>query len=284
MTTLTNSYSFSFNGLTFGGASSPHQILSVDGLEGLPEIRNQDDNRGYNDGMFSGQDFLGGRTISIIINTFGSGGNSAQQNLNALQQALMYQQTGTQPLYFLLPPNTTQFINARVRGFRSSIDPNYTYGYIVSQIDFFCPDPKYYDNTLQTATLQISAPPGREYNRTYNLTYGFGSLTTLTNITNSGWVTTYPQIVINGPATNIIIGNTTTNNLLYFTGLTLAPSDIMNIDLYNKLITINGLPARNVLTSGTWFAAPVGTSQYYLFATNVGSGTTATVTWRNAYA
>jgi len=67
MPILTNSYSFSFNGITFGGAGSPYQILSVDGLEGLPGIRNQDDNRGYADGMFSGRDFLGGRTISFTL-------------------------------------------------------------------------------------------------------------------------------------------------------------------------------------------------------------------------
>ncbi len=53
--TLTQPYSFSFNGLTFGGTDSPYQILSVDGLEALPELRTQDDNRGYADGMFSGR-------------------------------------------------------------------------------------------------------------------------------------------------------------------------------------------------------------------------------------
>ena len=44
MPVITNSYSFSFAGITFGGAGSPYQILSVEGLEGLPGIRNQDDN------------------------------------------------------------------------------------------------------------------------------------------------------------------------------------------------------------------------------------------------
>jgi hypothetical protein len=32
-------YSFSFNGQVFGGAGSPYQIQSVDGLEALPDIR-----------------------------------------------------------------------------------------------------------------------------------------------------------------------------------------------------------------------------------------------------
>ena len=50
-------YSLSFNGQVFGGVGSPYQVMSIDGLEALPGIRNQDDNRGYSDGMFSGRDF-----------------------------------------------------------------------------------------------------------------------------------------------------------------------------------------------------------------------------------
>ena len=86
MTTLTQQYSFAFKNLVFGGTGSPYQILSVDGLEGVPGIRNQDDNRGYNDGMFTGRDFYSGRTISMIIQILGDGNNSAQANLNTLQR------------------------------------------------------------------------------------------------------------------------------------------------------------------------------------------------------
>lgn len=82
---LTELYSFQFGTQVFGGANSPYQILSIEGLESLPEIRNQDDNRGFADGMFSGRDFLAGRTITMIVETFGSSGNSAQVNYNTLQ-------------------------------------------------------------------------------------------------------------------------------------------------------------------------------------------------------
>ena len=59
MTTLTDYYSLAFNGLVFG-AGTPYPVQSIDGLEGLPELRTQDDNQGYNDGMFSGRDFWPG--------------------------------------------------------------------------------------------------------------------------------------------------------------------------------------------------------------------------------
>jgi phage-related protein len=285
MTTLTQVYSFAFKNQVFGGAGSPYQIQSVDGLESLPGIRNQDDNRGYHDGMFTGRDFLSGRTISIIFNTFGDANGSAQTNYNTIQSILLPQTQGTTPLYFKFPnsPTSEQFVNARVRSLRTSVDPNYTYGYITSQVEFFCPDPNYYNSNLQTANMLISAALGRTYNKTFNYTYGGGSSSVTTTISNIGWATTYPIITINGPIINPIIGNTTTGNTLNFTG-TYTALDILEIDLYNQLITLNGNPARNLLISGTWFDAPPGNSNFFFTGGSTLAGTTqATVSWYSAY-
>jgi phage-related protein len=283
--TLTQGYSFSFNNQTFGGKDSPYQIISVDGLESLPAIRNQDDNRGYADGMFSGRDFLGGRMISIIFNVFGNANGSAQENYNILQSVLLPQTSGTTPLYFLLPPNPTQFINARVRALTSTVDANYTYGYIVAQVQFFCPNPLYFSNNEQTATMAYLPPTGRTYNRVYNLVYDPASIQITTTVTNNGWTNTYPTITLNGPIENPIIGNSTQNAYLQFAG-TYADTDLLVIDLYNKLVTLNGLPARNLLVSGTWFSASPGNNEYYLegdFGSTLIGTTKAVVTWNSAY-
>ena len=282
--TLTAVYSFSFNGQVFGGANSPYQITEVDGLESLPEIRNQDDNRGYADGMFSGRDFLGGRSISMIIETFATTGMSAQDNYNILQSILLPQTSGTTPLYFKLPTVTgDQYINARVRGLRTVITPDYTYGKITSQVIFYCPDPRWYSSNQQTATLAYSTPTGRIYNRIYNLTYGGGSATITTTITNNGWTDTYPTITITGPITNPTVGNGTQNKALNFAG-TFSSSDALEIDLYNKLITLNGQPARNLLISGEWFSAQTGNNSFYFTGTGTLAGTTqAAVVWHSAY-
>jgi hypothetical protein len=207
--TLTQPYSFSFNGLTFGGAGSPYQILSVDGLEALPELRSQDDNRGYADGMFSGRDFYGGRTVTIIFNTFSANGVSAQTNYNTIQSYLLPQTSGTTPLYFLMPPSDTEFLNARVRGLKTVVDPDYTYGKITSMVEFYCPNPAYFSNNQQTADLAYTPATGRIYNRTYNLVYGGGSVEITTTITNNGWANAYPIITLNGPITDPILGNQT---------------------------------------------------------------------------
>jgi hypothetical protein len=288
MPAVIQQYSFSFNGQVFGGTGSPYQILSVDGLEGLPGIRNQDDNRGYADGMFTGRDFLGGRTISMIIQTVGTPGASAQANYNTLQRTLQPQTSGTTPLYFILSAGETeQVIEARVRSHIATINPNYTYGLIMSQVEFFCPDPRYYDSNIQTATLDYSPPTGRIYNRIYNLVYGGGSSVITTTISNNGWTDTYPTITLNGPIDNPVLGNNTQGFALYF-NVILSQSDSFVVDLYNKLITLNGQPARNTLISGSsqWFSAQPGNNDFYLTgdagSTLVGV-TGATVEWQSAY-
>jgi hypothetical protein len=362
-------YSFAFNGYVFGGSNSMHQILAVDGLEALPGIRNQDDNRGYADGMFTGNDFLSGRDITITVLTLGnsstaaisaatatgtgvityttatahnlvsnqivtitgvistgnpsgtagtgfnqtsqvatvlsttqftipvtltdtrtSGGtmnmsSSAQFNYNLLQQNLLPQTSGTTVMQFQMSTaGGLQRVNARVRQNRTLVDPDYTYGFIKSQYTFFCADPRYYDDTLQTASMTVGNPLGRTYNRVYPLVYGGGSTAITTSVTNNGWATTYPTITLNGPITNPILGNTTQGYYITIQG-TYANTDTIVIDLDSKLITLNGAAARNLISGGSnWFSAPPGTSQFYLTGTGTLAGTTtATVSWRSAY-
>lgn len=280
-----NYYSFQFGSFVFGGANSVHQINSVDGLESLPDLRTQDDNRGYNDGMFSGRDFLGGRTLTFEIMTFAGNGNSAQTNFNLLQAALIPQQSGTTVLSFQLSASDNPYrFNARVRSRTTSVNPEYTYGFIKSQYTFFCPDPRYYSDTATTASMSPQPALGRTYNRTYNLVYGGGSISTSTTITNSGSWTTYPTITISGPVTNPTIGNITTGQYMTV-NYNLTNTDSLVIDLDQKLITLNGSSARNLVAGNSqWFGAPPGVSNFYFTGTNYTVGTTsASVTYRSAW-
>jgi hypothetical protein len=284
VTSLSN-YSFAFNGYVFGGGSSVHQILSIDGLEALPDIRNQDDDRGYFDGMFTGNDFLGGRTITITMLTLGGAGYSAQYNYNLLQAQLLPQTSGTTPLQFQLSAaGGLQRVNARVRRNTTTVDPDYTYGYIKSQYSFYCADPRYYDDTLQTASMAVSNPLGRTYPRVYPLLYGGGSTATTTTVNNAGWATTYPTITLNGPITNPTLGSLTQSSYITITG-TYTNTDSVVIDLDQRLVTVNGSAARNLVAGGsTWFSAATGNNLFYLTGSGTLAGTTAaTVTWRSAY-
>jgi hypothetical protein len=278
-------YSFQFGSFVFGGGTSVYQINSVDGLESLPELRTQDDNRGYNDGMFTGRDFLGGRTLTFEIMTFAGGGNSAHTNFELLQAALVPQTQGTQTLSFQLSPSDAPYrFSARVRSRTTTVDPDYTYGFIRSQYTFFCPDPRYYSDTATTAAMVPAQALGRTYDRTYNLVYGGGSISNSTAIVNVGNWTTYPVITITGPVTNPTIGNVTTGQYMTV-NYNVTNTDTLVIDLDQKLITLNGVSARNLLAGNSeWFGAPPGTSYFTFTGTNIVVGTTtATVVYRSAW-
>ena len=230
-------------------------------------------------------------TLAVTLtDTRNSGGtmtmsSSAQANYNLLQRNVLPQTTGTTVMQFQMSTaEGLQRVNARVRANRTLVDPDYTYGYIKSQYTFFCADPRYYDDAQQTATLSISNPLGRTYNRIYPLVYGGGSLSSSTIVANNGWATTYPVITINGPIKNPTVGNITQGYYITISG-TYANTDIIVIDLDQKLVTVNGASARNLVSGASnWFSAPPGNNSFYLTGSNTLAGTTAaTVTWRSAY-
>lgn len=276
-------YGFAWNNFLCGG-TTVHSMQSIDGLTGLPSISNQDDDSGYSDGMFTGTDFLRERTITITFITKEGNGNSAQKNADLLKAAFLPQAVGTTPLQFQLVGRALQRVNARVREFRQSINPEFTYGYIVSQVTFFCPDPNIYDDTAKTVSMVVGNPLGRTYPRVYPLLYGGGSSATTSAIVNDGWGTSYPVITLVGPIVNPTLGNVTQGKYITL-NYSLLASDTVVIDLSSKLITLNGVSARNLVTGlSDWFTAPAGTSQFYLNGSGSVAGvTTATVVFRSAY-
>jgi hypothetical protein len=278
-----NNYQFSFGSFVFGGTGSPFQVYEIDGLEGLPDISSQDDNRGFNDGMYSGRDFLRGRTITMTILTFAGNGNSAQQNFNLLQGALIPQQTDVTPLNFLMSVTDVEMtIGARVRSRRTTVDPDYTFGFIRSQYTFFCPDPRYYNATTTTVSLIPVQALGRTYDRIYDLTYGGGA--SGASVNNNGTTTTYPTITITGPISNPTISNNTTGQFVTV-NTTLGVSDSLVINLYEKTITLNGSYARNLLNNNSqWFGCAPGTTIISFTGSTYTIGTTtATMTYSPAF-
>jgi len=289
-------YRFAFNDFEFGGGNSVYQILTLDGLEDLPQIRNQDDNRGYQDGMWTGRDFLSGRTLTFNIIVLGDSNNSMQTNLNLLQAALVPQQQGTGLLQFQLPGDDLQRINARVRRRAIQVNTDYSSGRATVTYEFFCPNPQYYDDPEQTTDLTLaSATAGRTYNRVYltaatnpanpnetGMSYGAGS-TSANLINNAGWTTTYPLISITGPAINPKVTDVSNGYFLQVDS-TLGDNDVLVFNTDYRTVTLNGINRRALLNnSSTWFAAPPGTSYYTFTATGTTGNTSCVVSWRNAY-
>jgi hypothetical protein len=289
-------YSFAFNDFEFGGGNSVYQIMSIDGLEDLPVIRNQDDNRGYQDGMWTGRDFLSGRNLVFTITVRGDTNFNMNYYLDLLQANLVPQQQGTGLLQFQLPGSDLQRINARVRRRAIQINTDYSSGLATAVYEFFCPDPRYYDDQEKSTDLiNATALAGRTYNRVYTATatnpanpdqtgMSFGGGAGAPNlITNDGWTTTYPEITIQGPAVNPKVTNVTAGAFLLIDA-TIGTNDQLVLNTDYRTVTLNGVNRRALLNnSSTWFAAPPGTSYYTFTATGTDGNTACVVTWRNAY-
>lgn len=285
MATPTQNYQFAFNGWLFGGPGQGVQVLEVDGLEDLPTMRTQDDIRGYQDGMFTGRDFLNNRTITFTLQIMNDSSNSMQVYLQELKSNLLYQQQGTGVLQFMLPNRAVQRVSARVRRRALRVDPEYTYGKAIAQVELFCPDPRIYDDALQTQTLTPAAQLGRTYNRTYDLMYNntAGSQSSVASFTNSGNVTVYPTFTLNGQMTTPIITNATTGQFLLLNIVT-NTNDVIVVDTDLRSITYNGTPARNILdNTSNWFGLPPGNTTIGIVSPIVASGANCVVTFRNGY-
>ena len=280
MTLSTYQFSFLPNGSSTPfvfGSGTTSVVESVDGLKGMSPLRVQDDIRGYQDGQFSGRDFYDARTTTFSILTLGDNTYNAQYYYKQLQTALAPQVLGyypdpnasTQPAgtlgLFQYQLNTESLsgdssINGikrmwgRVRNITTSVNPDYTYGYISSSVDFLFPDPRYYDDTAKTVTG-----------------------TTAVSLTNNGWATTSPLIVINSPSASGAITDNVSGFYMSFSNVN--TSYPLVIDTLNRTIKQNGVYVRNLLNSfNNWLTIPGSTTTNW--SSTIGS---MTITYRNAY-
>jgi len=280
--TPSSNYQFAFNGWLFGGAGQGVQVLSVNGLESQPDLRVQDDIRGYLDGYFSGRDFLNGRTVHFTLQVMNDANGSMQTYLAQLKSYLTPQQTGTGSLQFILPGRSLQLLNARVRKREVVLDHDYVYGRSIAQVELFCPDPRIYDNASRTLSLTPSSGLGRVYDRIYNLVYNTGVAGNSGTATNDGNTTTFPTFTITGSCVNPVVLNSTTGAAISFV-VTMGGNDVLVIDPELRSVTLNGVSARNLLlNSSTWWGLPPGSTTIG-FSAQSNAGATLTASWRNAY-
>jgi len=269
-------YQFSFNGLTFG-AGTPYVVESIDGLTSMSPLRVQDDIRGYQDGQFSGRDFYDARTVTFTILTLGDNTNNAQYYYKQLQAALAPQVLGyypdlgasTQPAgtlgLFQYQLNTESLSGdssvtgvkrlwGRVRNITTQVNPEYTFGYISSTVQFHFPDPRYYDDTVKTATGTIAV-----------------------SLVNNGWATAPTLITINSPSASGGITDNVSGWYMAFSNVN--TSYPLVIDTLNRTIKQNGVYVRNLLnTFNYWLTIPASTTTNW--SSTIGS---MTISYRNAY-
>lgn len=272
--TLAN-YSITFNNLTIGNGTL-YTITGIEGLGGTAPLRIQDDNRGYIDGSYSGQDFYDERTVYIDVTVLGDNSSTAQANYQTMQSAFAPQQIGyyvdptgytptanqLKPFQYRLTGNTGDMIMyGRSRGIQTPINADFTYGYIQCRIMMSFPDPRYYNVTPTTVTG------------------------TTTSLTNNGWAISCPVISINslsaasGEITNGTIGSPFDGYThMYFNNMTIGQA--LKVDLLQRVIYYQDIPTRNILSASSngWLQlSPNATASW---KSNIGS---MSIPYQSAY-
>jgi len=153
---------------------------------------------------------------------------------------------------------------------------------VVFSVPLIAPDPRKYGTVLRTASsTQAPTAAGLAPPLTPPLTLPAGAPPMLVSCTNLGSFETRPLVTITGPITTPSVVNVTTGQAITFTGMVLASTDVLTVDLLAKQAALNGV-YRPADPSSSWWVLPPGTTTVQVTGT-ASTGAQMTVAWRDAW-
>jgi len=150
-------------------------------------------------------------------------------------------------------------------------------------LTIICPDSFIYSGDLQSSgSISVPIPGGAIYPVIYPVIYdpssgGFAA------VNNTGNAPSFPTLFLRGILTDPYILNSTTGEFMQLDVTTTNGDDVIEIDMLNKTITLNGTSILgSKIGDSTWWALQPGVNNIY-FSTGVTSDTgTLTIEWYNA--
>lgn len=184
-----------WRGVTYGIGFAA-ELVSVDGLDTLPDADTTSTLNARTDGAEPGEILAQGRTIDVEFEIVAGDTAAARR---AMRRNMTYTRGGvTEPLVFRID-DVDQLVNAQLLRRSISLDSNYTF---VNQpkVQWFCPDPRIYGAMLSGSAKLPTPGVGLEYPFTYPAPYVTvagepGSFTA----ENAGSESTPPLVTIIGP-------------------------------------------------------------------------------------
>ena len=250
--TLT-AWQFTYNGLSFG-VGSEIGVTQISGLREMPPLRASDSPRLRAPGDYYGIDVIGARTIGFSLLVVAQ--SDLETQLTNIDTAFIPLQSTTSNLVFQLPnQGQNRQVACRCRRRSTVIDPNYSYGYVTTQVQLVAADPRIYDVTQTTVSLNGTA-------------------------TNSGNVESRPVVTCTSPASGTTVTNTTSTGFVKLTAVSpnTMPGTVV-IDAGARTITDGTNNRMDLLDpTSTWFTVAPGANTF-----TVAGGGTASLTFRNAW-
>ncbi|MFJ8955625.1 phage distal tail protein [Streptomyces sp. NPDC102381] len=145
-----------FGGLVMGEPDSPISIVGVDGLLTLPEIRSADQTLVQRDGLWVGDDYLNGRTVTLTLEVYGRTRDEFTTALSSLQA--VFRRGGAEaPFRFRFPGvagDQTAYVMARCRKRSAPLDLNFAYLTCNLVVELFATSPYIVGDVERELTVQ----------------------------------------------------------------------------------------------------------------------------------
>lgn len=152
----------------------------------------------------------------------------------------------------------------------------------VFSVPLIAPDPRKYSTVLHTLTaVQGASAAGLAPPLTPPLTLPAGTPPMAVSCTNAGSFETRPVVTVGGPISSPAVVNQSTGQSISFTGMVLAATDVLSVDLNARQATLNGV-YRPADTASSWWVMPPGTTTVRVTGTAT-TGAQMTVAWRDAW-
>ena len=282
---VTADWEMEFRGLLIGGFDSPYSIVSVNGLLDLPDITTADQSRLRRHGLRAGDDFLGGRAVTVTMEVYGetdAAFSAAVQNLReALRPAV-----DEAPLVFQFPGITEGAkarVGARVRRIDWPVTETHFHRLDTVTVEFYCTDPRLYSDTLGSGSATLpTAGGGLAFDATPDFSFGATSTGGELSLTNAGNFPAPVVFRIDGPVqTPRIIHNGLGKELEL--SLTLTAGQFLILDSESRTVLLGGTASLySSLVSSEWFDLEPGENQISFRGATTGDGSIS-ATYRSAW-
>jgi hypothetical protein len=267
-----SNFQWSLGGQVVGQAQgvSGYTVQTVDGLD-MPAVRTGDQARPFDMGEFTGDDFVGGRDITLQLLRYGGTSYQRGAAANTLITALMnllptapgnpYAGETETPIWFARPGFGQLCSSVRWRKYGERGDVNLAYFKRSDPLILLhATDPRIYGPTTRTQLVLQPLGSGFKFNFSFPFSFGGGSFIAEATVNNGGQIEMRPLITIVGPCQTPSIANySLSGNPTVSYGLSLASNQNLVIDMdtetayYYTVGTTAQIPADSLLLPGSNF-------------------------------
>lgn len=260
-----------YSGIEFGNSNQCILLSSVAGME-TPPIRNNYGDWSGRDGGYMSSQLYGGRILTIsgfywddfatcvTLPDEAPVYSIREKMVNSLVIRKLY------PIFIRFLNTKTYFTQGYLTDFQMTYD-NYKVGEY--QVTFFCPDyalavaDTYGDpnSIYRYALLNKEVNGGHLVPETLPVLFKQGKFTT--QIDYRGLIPCYPKIYLQGPATNPLFINQTTNQM-FRVNMTVPGNSTLVIDMEDRQVTMNGKSVSyHIDENSEWWSLNPGTNKIY---------------------